>query len=344
MSNDTDNKNNSDNTKVEFSYFKPIRSLILIFLAGIAVYFFISTITLIALVKPPREVKVPNITGKKFIEVSSALSRENLRTELKFIDVYDIEDGIILYQHPDSGQIVKENDKLTLTLSRNKFFIDMPELTGSELPIAINKLRNMHYQDKKIAIAAGVISYIPSEKTASNIVIDQSPKAGSKISPDVKVNLLVSTGDSGIDKKMPDVTDQSIDLCYDLLLAKGLIIKEEIVKTGDIDKSGLVIRQSIPPNRIIKDGESVTVAVNFYKLKEHPYSSYEFVEYVIPADQPSGLYEAYIEDDLSKRIRFSAQMNPGQKIQFVFHRHGNAKIYINCDKKNIRITPINANF
>jgi beta-lactam-binding protein with PASTA domain len=335
--------NDKENKKVEFSYFQPIKALILIFLLGIAVYFFVSTITLFALVKPEGKVRVPNIVGKRFVEVSNTLSRKNLRTELKFIDVYDIEDGIILYQHPDSGEIVNEDDKLTLTLSRSKLFFFFSELIGSELLISINKLRNLHYQDKSISIGTGVISYIPSEKVTSNIVIDQSPKAGSKILPDVKVNLLVSTGDSGVDKKMPNIVDQSIDLCYDLLLAKGLIVKEEIVKTSDINKSGLVNSQSISPDKIIKDGDSVTVTVNFYQLSEHPYSSYEFIEYVIPSDQQSGLYEAYIEDDHSKRIRFSAALSSGQKIQFVFQRRGNAKIYINCDKKNIRVISINAN-
>jgi len=342
MNNDTNN-NEKNSGKVEFSYFKPIRNLILIFLLGIAIYFFISSITLFSLVKSSGEVRVPNITGKRFVEVSNSLSRKNLRTELKFIDVYDIEDGIILRQHPDAGEIVNENSKLTLTLSRSKFFIDVPELIGSELPIAINKLKNLHYQDKSISIGTGVISYIPSDKAASNIVIDQSPKAGSKISPDVKVNLLVSSGDSGVDKKMPNIIGQSIDLCYDLLLAKGLIVKQEIVKTNDINKSGLINTQSIPADKVIKDGDSVTVAVNFYQLSEHPYSSYELIEYVIPSDQKSGLYEAYIEDDLSKRIRFSAPLTPGQKIQFVFQRVGNAKVFINCDKTTIRVVSINAN-
>ncbi|MCL2155308.1 MAG: PASTA domain-containing protein [Leptospirales bacterium] len=343
MSNDTNN-NEKNTEKAEFSYFKSIRNLILIFLAGIAVYFFVSSITLFSLVKSSGEVRVPNIVGKRFVEVSNTLSRENLRAELKFIDVYDIEDGVILRQHPNSGEIVNKDSKLTLTLSRSKFFIDVPELTGSELPIAINKLRNLHYQDKSISIGTGVISYIPSDKAASNIVINQSPKSGSKISPDVKINLLVSTGDSGVDKKMPNIIDQSIDLCYDLLLAKGLIVKEEIVKTNDINKSGLVGSQSIPADKIIKEGDSVTVAVNYYQLSEHPYSSYELIEYVIPADQQSGLYEAHIEDDLSTRIRFSAPLGAGQKIQFVFQRIGNAKVYINCDKKTIRVLSINANF
>jgi beta-lactam-binding protein with PASTA domain len=296
---------------------------------------------LIFLTKSAPEIRVPEVTGKRFVDVSNGLARKGFRTELKFVDVYDIEDGIILNQYPESGRIALEESKITLTVSRSKFFIDVPSLTGSQLPIAVNKLKNLHYQDKSVSISTGVISYIPSEKTAANVVIDQSPKAGSKISPDVKVNLLVSSGSAGADNKMPDVTGQSIDLCYDLLMAKGVIVNQDIVKTNDMSKSGLINSQSIKPDSILKGGEVLNVSVNYYTLTEHPYYAYELVEYTVPSDQPQGLFEAYIEDNHSKRIRFSAPSGPGQKIKFLFQRVGNAKIFINRDKKNIRVLSIN---
>ncbi len=335
--------NNKNNEEVEFKYFKPVKRLALIFFIGFSVYLFVSTMMLIFLTKSSAEVKVPDVTGKRFVDVSNGLTRKGFTTELKFVDVYDIEDGIVLNQYPEAGRIALEESKITLTISRSKFFIDVPNLVGSQLPIAVNKLKNLHYQDKSVSISTGVISYIPSDKTAANVVIDQSPKAGTKISPDVKVNLLVSSGTAEADKKMPDVTGQSIDLCYDLLLAKGVIINQEVVKTDDINKSGLINSQSIPAETLIKDGDTVTVTVNYYSLTEHPYTAYELVEYVIPSDQPQGLYEVYIEDNHSKRIRFSSPSGPGQKIKFLFQRVGNAKIFINRDKKNIRVLSINVN-
>ncbi len=338
MNSDIDKDNNSE--EAEFKYFKPVKRLALIFFIGFSVYLFISTMMLIFLTKSSPEIKVPDLVGKRFVDVSNGLTRKGFRTELKFEDVYDIEDGIILNQYPESGKIALEGSKVTLLVSRSKFYIDVPNLTGSQLPIAINKLKNLHYQDKSVSICTGVISYIPSDKTAANVVIDQSPIAGSKISADVKVNLLVSSGNGGVDKRMPDVTGQSVDLCYDLLLAKGVIVNEEIVKTDDINKSGLINSQSIPADTMVKDGDVVTLSVNYYSLTEHPYSSYEMIEYVIPSDQPNALYEAYIEDNSSKRIRFSRPSGPGQKIVFLFQRAGNAKIYINRDKKNIRVLSI----
>ena len=335
--------NDKKNDEYKFTYFKPIKRLALIFFLGFSFYLFMSTMMLIFLTKSSAEIKVPDVTGKKYVDVNNSLIRKGFKTELKFVDVYDIEDGLIMQQYPESGRIAYEDSKLILTVSRSKFFIDVPNLVGSQLPIAINKLKNLHFQDKSVSISTGVISYIPSEKTAANVVIDQSPKSGSKISPDIKVNLLVSSGSTGADKKMPDVTGQSIDLCYDLLLAKGVNIQQEIVKTDDINKSGLIQKQSIPANSLIKDGDSLTLTVNWYSLTEHPYTAYELVEYTIPADQSQGLYEAYVEDNHSKRVRFSTNSGPRQQIKFLFQRVGNAKIYINKDKKNIRILSISVN-
>ncbi|HPJ35468.1 MAG TPA: PASTA domain-containing protein [Spirochaetota bacterium] len=331
----TDSENRKE--EIEFSYFKPFKRLALIFLAGFTVYLFASTIILIFLTKSSAEIKVPEVTGKRYVDVSNGLTRKGFKTELKFIDVYDIEDGIILRQYPESGEVALEGSKLTLTLSRSKFFIDVPNLTGSQLPIAINKLKNLHYQDKSVSVSTGVISYMPSAKTAANVVMEQFPRPGAKISPDVKVNLLVSSGEEGADKKMPDVKGQSIDLCYDLLFSKGLAIREEVVKTGDINRSGIIESQSIAAGKTINEGDSVTLKIYYYQLTEHPFSAYELVDYTIPSDSEKALYEAVVEDNHSKRVRYSVNAGPGQKIRFLFHRMGNAKIYIDKDKKNLRV-------
>jgi len=326
--------------EAEFTYFKPVRRLALIFFFAFVVFIFFAALMLILLTKTTKEMKIPDLLGKRFVDVSNSLTGRGFRTDLKFADVYDIEDGIILKQYPESGRIVEEGSKITLTISRSKFFVNVPNLTGSQLPIAINKLKNLHYQDKSVSISTGVISYIPSEKTAANVVIDQSPKAGEKITPDVKVNLLVSSGPGTADKKMPDVTGQSIELCYDLLLSQGITIKENIVKVSDINQSGIVTSQSIARDTPLKEGDTVTLNVNYYALTEHPYTAYEYVEYTIPSGQEEGLFEAYIEDNHSRRIRYSSKSKSGDKTVFVFQRVGNAKIYINRDKKNISIEKI----
>ncbi len=337
---EVENKNN----EVKFKYFKPIWRLSLIFFLGFSLYLFMSTMMLIFLTESSKSILMPDLVGKKYIEVSNQLMRKGLQAELKFEDVYDLDDGVVLSQYPDSSKVVGEGDRVRLLVSRSRFDINVPNLIGSQLPIAINKLRNLHYQDKTVSIEAGVISYVPSEKTPENIVIAQSPRSGDKISPDRKINLLVSSGsDKKNDMRMPLVKGQSIDLCYDLLLAKGLKVVEDVVKTTDKNKSGMVFAQSIREKSKIKVGDVVRLKVYWYPMKEHPYSSYEKVDFTIPKGSGSGLYEALVEDNSSKRVRFSFNLKAGSPIRFVFNRSGNAKIIITKDKKNIRVMSVNAN-
>ncbi len=341
---DLETKDNQQKDKeVEFTYFKPIKRLLLIFFLGFSIYLFFSTMILIFLTKSAPEVKVPELVGKRFVDVSNGLSRKGFRTELKFVDVYDLEDGIILKQYPESGTVSSEGSKLTLTVTRSKFYIDVPNLVGSPLPIAVNKLRNLHYQDKTVSLGTGVISYIPSDKTAANIVMDQYPPAGNKVGPEGKVNILVSSGNIEADNKMPNVQGQSLELCFDLLMAKKLTVMQEVLKTDDINKSGIIESQSIVPDTPIKEGDIVTLKVNYYNLTEHPYAAYEYIDYTIPSDEEKGFYEVVIDDNKSRRVRFSAEAGPGQRISLVFYRVGNARIYINRNKKNIRVMSSKAN-
>lgn len=327
--------------KVKFNYFGTYGRIALIFFAGFSLYMFVSTVMLIFLTKPTKEITVPDVTGKRFNDTYNSLVRKGLKPELKFRDVFDYDDGIIMAQHPENGRIVAEGSTFKLTVSRSALYIDVPNLTGSELPMAINKLKNLHYHERSVSIKPGVISYIPSEKNAENIIIDQSPRSGDKITPDMKINLLVSSGKTGTDAKMPAVTGQSIELCYDLLLAKGLTVVCDITESSDKKSSGIIISQSRNPGEIIQKNSIVNLKVAHYPLKEHPFVAYEKFEYQLPSDEKEGLYEAYVDDNKSKRIRFAQKLKPGQTIKFVFERVGNAKVLILRDKNQIKVTKIN---
>ncbi|MCP4135017.1 MAG: PASTA domain-containing protein [bacterium] len=340
MKKDTTNQLDSTNNVKTPGLFGTVGRIGIVYLIGFTLFLVTSTLMLIFLTKSSKEIKVPSVTGKQFTAVYNSLSRKGLRPEIKPYDVFDIDNGIILNQHPESGRIVTEGSSITLVVSRSGFRIDVPNLIGSELPMAINKLKHLHFNGREVTLSPGIISYIPSEKNADNIVIGQSPKPDEKITPDMKINFLVSSGTLKAGKTMPDITGQSVDLCYDLLMAKGVNIQEEIVETGDIKKSGKVISQVPAKGMAVKEGDTVKLKVYWYPLKNHPYIAYEKVEYTIGSDQARGSYEAIIEDAMSRRVRFSSKMSPGQKVRFVFHRVGNAKITILRDKNNVRVMGI----
>ena len=334
----TDNKLSREE---KFKYFGSIGKIAAIFFLGFTLFLVVSTIMLIFLTKPERDVVVPDVEGKQFMEVYNSLVRKSLKPEIKFKDIADIDDGTVLSQYPKKGKVVPENSRIKLTVSRCEFMIEVPNLAGKELPLALNSLRNIHRHDRTLSLATGVISYIPSDKVADNIVMEQSPRPGEKVRPDRKINLLVSSGKSAPDAVMPDVRGQSIELCFNLLRSKGLSVNEEIVATDDPAQSGLIVSQTPAKGSAVQKGETCTLQVSYCKLDKHPYAAYEKVEFQIPNDEKQGLYEAYIEDSHSKRIRYSKKAGPGQKILFVFRREGNATITFRCDKKRVDDMTIN---
>ncbi len=324
----------------KLKYFGPLSRIAAIYFIGFSLFLLISTVMLIILTKPEREVIIPDVEGKQFVEVYNSLIRKGIQPEIKFKDIADIDDGVILNQHPKKGTVIPESRKLKLIVSRSRYYLEVPNLIGKELPLALNNLRNIYRSGKKISIGTGIVSYLPSEKIADNIVMDQSPRPGEKITPESKINLLVSTGKLALDGAMPEVVGQSIELCFDLIRAKGLLLTEEIVLTDDKSKSGLVAAQTPQKGAAVQKGGTATVKVYWYPLDKHPYSVYEKVEYPIPSDEKPGLYEAYIEDSHSKRIRYSQKSGPGKKMTFVFRRMGDAKIIFLRNKKKIDETEI----
>lgn len=319
----------------KFRYWGQIGRIAVIFFIGFSLFLVVSTIILIFLTKPEREVVVPDVEGKQFIEVYSSLTRKNIIPDIKFRDIADIDDGTVLSQYPKKGKVVPVNSKIKLVVSRSRYSIEVPNLVGKELPLALNNLKNIHRHEKTLSLGTGIISFIPSDAIADNIVIDQSPLAGEKIRPERKINLLVSAGKAAPDAVMPNVTGQSIELCYDLLRARGLTVIQEIVPTNDIAASGLVIAQTPASGAAVAGGSACTLKVNWYPIDKHPYAAYEKVEYEIPHDEPAGVYEAYIEDARSKRIRYARKAGPKEKIVFVFRREGNAVITFRRGKKPI---------
>jgi serine/threonine-protein kinase len=307
------------------------------------VFLLVATLMLVALTSPDKKIKVPSLIGKRFVSVYSTLADSGIKPEIKFYDVYDVEDGVILNQSPQAGDTVLENQKISLVVSRNKLEAEVPSLIGKSLASAQNTLQSLHIGKKSVSLGVGVVSYIPSEKSADNIVLDQSPKAGEKISPNTRINLLVSAGSDNKDKmKMPYITRQSIELVFDLLLAKGVDVNQQIVESNKRN-SGKILSQKPYGRQRIARNERVKLKVGYYPSKERLYTGYERITYSIPENEKKGLYLAFIEDDSSKRVRFSRHLKPDSKIDFIFFRKGNARVTIERDKKVIKIFTLNVN-
>lgn len=331
---------NSQRAKPALRYFKFLGRILLIFFIGLSLYLFVSTLMMIILTKSAKDVKMPDVAGQQFTDVYNGLMRKGLKPELIFRDTFDVESGTVLKQYPEAGAIVPEGDAVKLTVSRSGYFIEMPDLVGKSLPVVKNNLNNLHYHGRNFSMGTGVISYIPSGK-AENTVIAQSPKAGETVTPERKINLLISVGETRGNKNMPDIKGQSVDLAFDLLSAMQLNVVQETVETWEKGKSGTVLTQTPEAGKAIASNGTVRLKIALYPLHGHPYYAYEKLNYTIPASYSEGFFEALVEDEAAKRICFSGNMKASELMTFVYHRTGNAKISILRDKSVISVIGVN---
>ncbi|MBP9023385.1 MAG: PASTA domain-containing protein [Spirochaetes bacterium] len=322
--------------KIKRFLIKHKRIFLLLFLY-FNLFIFASTIMIIVRTRPAGKTTVPSLTGEKYTFVYNLIERNSLKPELKYEDVSDIEDGVILSQDPESGEVVSKNSRITLVVSRNELKVEVPSLIGSPLTSARTKLLNLHTGQRTVSLLTGVVTYVPSDKP-EGIVLQQSPAAGEKVPHSLRVNMLVSSG-SASDVKMPDVKGQSIDLVYDLLISKGCTVEQEIVNVDSPEASGRIIEQSINAGDAVSSGTLVKLKVAYFPITEHLYNAYELLKYEMKKGDMS-LVEAFVEDDFGKRMCFSANIEGGKEISFVFARQGNARVSILRNKKLVTVMSV----
>lgn len=131
---------------------------------------------------PQKEIRMINVTGKSKAEAQKECSDvSDIIWKEKYSN--DVKKGIIISQNISEGEIVSEEQKLILTVSRGKEKTVMPKLLGMTLEQAKKKLKKKHFSWK--------VQREESEKE-DGIVLSQSIPEGKKVVRGTTVKLTVS--------------------------------------------------------------------------------------------------------------------------------------------------------
>jgi len=142
---------------------------------------------------------------------------------------------------------------LFLLLINHKKEIAMPDITNLSEKQAVELLKS-----KKLKISPKVEKLSDSKIPAGNIIRTEPP-INSKIKEGTIVRLFVSTGAPTY--KMADFTSQSYTEAKDTLDRHGIKVKVKR-EYSDTIREGIVMDQSIRPNRRITKGTTVTLTVS----------------------------------------------------------------------------------
>ncbi|MBT2440445.1 Stk1 family PASTA domain-containing Ser/Thr kinase [Streptomyces sp. ISL-36] len=197
--------------------------------------------------------RVPAVLGQSEAQATKRLTDAGLEvgaTKRAFSDVY--ERGTVMATDPASGERIRGNGTVTLTLSRGPEIVKVPNLKGKPLAQARKLL-------EREGLAAGVITYAFSEDIAQGAVIGSDPEPGTERSPDSAVALVVS---KGVPIDVPDVTGASVADATSTLQDAGLTVRIATEQINSPEEAGTVAAQSLAEGSRAAAGDTITLTVS----------------------------------------------------------------------------------
>ncbi|MEV5984099.1 Stk1 family PASTA domain-containing Ser/Thr kinase [Streptomyces sp. NPDC052051] len=198
--------------------------------------------------------KVPPLLAK-----TEAQARERL--EKAGLDVKDVRHaysdtvtrGTVISSEPATGERIRTNDSVTLTLSDGPETVKVPDLKGYTLDKARAKL-------KEAGLAAGMVTRAFSEDVPKDSVVGTQPAAGTRRHGGSAITLTVSRG---APVELDDVTGGSVEDATQTLREAGLKVKIAAtrVTSSDVD-AGDVAGQSPEAGAELGEGDTVTLTLS----------------------------------------------------------------------------------
>jgi serine/threonine-protein kinase len=142
---------------------------------------------------------VPQFVGKQYLEAQAIATDKHLKlTEAQVAS--DKPAGQVIEQDVPSGERVKFDTMVTLTVSNGPGTVLVPDVTGILADAACTAL-----SDPKVNLVCKVVKYVPSDQQ-SGTVISTDPPAQTAVKPGSTVNLTVSQGPAATPTPIPTST------------------------------------------------------------------------------------------------------------------------------------------
>lgn len=233
---------------------KFVRDYIIIFAAlGLLFALLTNNVILPIYVNWNDEIRVPSLTHTDLDQADEILKERKLEWVVKdTVFRNDIPEGFIMDQHPEAGQMVKENRKIQLTISLPPEKLEMPDLvaiTERQATIAIEQL----------SLVLVEVLTDSSDLYERTVVMDQSIPAGLPVAPGDSVTITVSLGKRNLKKTMPNLLNKGLDEAVRILQRKGFHTGK-ISYTQDSELlPNTVVSQSIDSGTMFPKDQTVTV-------------------------------------------------------------------------------------
>jgi serine/threonine-protein kinase len=164
-----------------------------------------------------------------------------------------VDRGKVISTDPATGERVRDNGTVTITVSKGPERVSVPDVTGKALAAAKQQLR-------QVGLTPGTVTREFSDEVDAGQVISTDPKSGTSRAPDSPVAITVSRGEP-VD--VPDVVGNSADDARSELEDAGLTVKFATTRVfSDEADDGEVAVQTPGADGQLGQGDTVTLTLS----------------------------------------------------------------------------------
>ena len=182
------------------------------------------------------DVDCPNFMGMKIEDIENNKAYDKFNIIFEF-ESSDTEKGIIFAQSVEPGHPIKQNHKITLTVSSGERTVKVPDVSNKAKEVAKEILEKEGFEVEFVDVS--------DDSVQKGLIIRTMPAAESSVPTNSKITVYVSTGEATAKVKIPDLVGMTKDEAIRLLSDKGLVVGS-ITESNCTDKEyseGVVMEQ-----------------------------------------------------------------------------------------------------
>ncbi|PWB54538.1 MAG: hypothetical protein C3F18_06665 [Nitrosomonadales bacterium] len=222
---------------------------------------------------PDRAAVVPDLIGISHDVAVARLGQARLRPGVVRAVQSGRPAGTVIEQNPAPGSQLAPESPVNLVLAENQPEHDRTPASGEENrpqePVLATvprlegqPLERAHQLLEKAGLKAARAARRETREAPEGTVIEQSPKAGTKLAHGETVELVVAISPSEpviVMVKVPDVTGREVKKAVAMLKDAGLNVVRRMEEENPSAEPGAVLRQSLKPGSRVRPDEAITL-------------------------------------------------------------------------------------
>ena len=228
--------------------------IIIISLFFLLIVLGVAAFTLVPGLLGPKEIEVPDVTGKNTTEAVSMIVSEGFVVgETKEQSSDTVDEGEVIKTNPKAGRMANEGSAIDIYVSTGKEKVEVEDYAGENFDEVASELEDKGFTIEKEEEF--------NDDESSGTIIDQDPSPGDEVVPEeTTITFTVSKGSKPFDmENLEGYTKAELNQYADL---KGLKIEQRKEEFSDTIEAGKVKSHDPSPGTPTFQGETVYVTMS----------------------------------------------------------------------------------